>query len=204
MGAVYDSGDYEKALDLRAEGVELERPRRRTRRRQEGRPARRPRPGDVRRGLRPRPVVVAADRRLGALAGHHRARRPHQRHDRRLAARPGQRDDVRADARRPVQRADRAHHDPSRRHGRREAGDRHVRQPLAGRRRHRAPPGRRQGEDEDGEVRRRAARGARGRHRLRERHDRREGIAGLRQVVRGRRRRTPTCRCRFPQGSSRA
>ena len=35
MGAVYDSGDYEKALDLRAEGVQLERARSRTRRRAE-------------------------------------------------------------------------------------------------------------------------------------------------------------------------
>ena len=37
---------------------------------------------------------------------------------------------------------------------------------------------------EDGEVRRGAARGARGRHRVREREDRRQGSAGLRQVVR--------------------
>ena len=83
----------------RAEGVQLGRPRRGTRRRQKGRPARRPRSGDVRRSVRPRPLVIAADRRLGAFAGHHRARRPDQRHHRRLAARPGERDDVRADAR---------------------------------------------------------------------------------------------------------
>ena len=61
-----------------------------------------------------------------------------------------------------------------------------------------------QGEDQDGEVRRRAARGARGRSRVRERHDLGEGIAGVRQVVRERRRVSPTCRCRCPKGSSRA
>ena len=188
MGAVYDSGDYEKALDVALKAANWNALERRARRGEEGRAARRPRAGDVRRGLRHRSVVVAADRRLGARAGHHRARRPHHRDDRRVAARPGQRDDVRADARRSVQRADRARHDPARRHRRREAGHRHVRQPLAGGWRHRAAPGGRQGEDEDGEVRRRAARGARGRHRLRERHDRREGRAGLGQVVRGGRR----------------
>ena len=126
---------------------------------------------DVRGGLRSRAVGVAADRRLGAFAGHDRTRRPDQRHDRRVAARPGQRDDVRADARGSIRRADGAHQDPARRHRRREAGHRHVREPVAGGRRNRAAPGRRQGEDEDGEVRRRDARGARGRSRVRERHD---------------------------------
>ena len=115
----------------------------RARRRARAGPAGRPRTGDVRGGLRPRPIVVAADRRLGALAGDDRARRPDQRHHRRVAARPGQRDDVRADARRPVRRAARTHHDPARRHRRREAGHRHLRQPVAGGRRHRAAPGRR-------------------------------------------------------------
>ncbi len=205
MGAVYDSGDYEQGARPRARrrrtGTALKAERDAARSRG---PAGRPRPGDVRRGLRPRPVVVAADRRLGALAGHHRARRPHQRHHRRVAARPGQRDDVRADAGRSVRRADRAHHDPSRRHRRREAGHRHVRQPLAGGRRHGAAPGRRQGEGEDGEVRRGAARSARGRHRLRERHDRREGRAGVRASRSPRSPATPTCRCRCRRASSRA
>ena len=67
MGAVYDSGDYEKALDLALEERRLGPAESRARRRAGGGPARRPRPGDVRRGLRPRPLVVAADRRLGAL-----------------------------------------------------------------------------------------------------------------------------------------
>ena len=188
MGAVYDSGDYEAALDLGLAGVGLDGARRRARCRQEGGAARRSRTGDVRRGLRPRPLVVDADRRLGALAGHDRARRPDQRHHRRLAARPGQRDHLRADARGSVRRADRARHDPARRHGRREAGDRHVRQPLAGGGRYGASSRRRQGQEEDGEVRRGAARGARGRHRLREREDRRQGIARVREIVCRRRR----------------
>ena len=70
MGAVYDSGDYDKALDLALKASNWTGARRRARRGTEGRTARRPRAGDVRRGLRPRPVVVAADRRLGTLAGH--------------------------------------------------------------------------------------------------------------------------------------
>ena len=69
------------------------------------------------------------------------------RDDRRLAARPGQRDDVRADAGRSVRRADRARDDPARRHRHRQAGHRHVRQPVAGRRRRGAAPGRREGEE---------------------------------------------------------
>ena len=154
------------------------------RRGEEGRTARRARTRHVCGSVRPRAVGDSPDRRLGALAGDDRARRPHQRDDRRVASRPGQRDDVRADARRPVRRADRAHHDPSRRHGHREAGHRHLRQPIAGGRRRGAAPGRRQGEDQDGEVRRRDARGARGRSRLRERPRLREGRAGVRQVVR--------------------
>ena len=70
MGAVYDSGDYEKALDAALEGVELEGAHRRARSGAEGRAARRPRPRDVRRGLRPRSLVVPADGRVGARAGH--------------------------------------------------------------------------------------------------------------------------------------
>ena len=77
----------------------LERPEGGARRRAGRGPAGRPRPGDVRRGLRPRALVVAADRRVGARAGDHRARRAHQRHHGRVAARPRQRDDLRADAR---------------------------------------------------------------------------------------------------------
>ena len=186
MGAVYDSGDYEKALDLALKSRRLEAAEGGAGCRQSGGTARRSRAGDVRRGLRHRTVVDAADRWMGALAGHDRARRADQRHHRRIAARPGERDDVRADAGGSVRRAVRARHDPSRRHRRREAGDRHVRQPLAGGRRHGPAPGRRQGEGQDGEVRRRAARSARGRPRLRERHDHGEGVAGIREEVRRR------------------
>ena len=56
MGAVYDSGDYEKALDARAEGCELGRVASGARCGPQGGPSRRARPGDVRRGLRHRTV----------------------------------------------------------------------------------------------------------------------------------------------------
>jgi carbon-monoxide dehydrogenase large subunit len=52
----------------------------------------------------------------GSMLRSRGARRPDQRHDRCVAARPGQRDDVRPDACRPVRRAHRARHDPPRRH----------------------------------------------------------------------------------------
>ena len=68
--------------------VRLEEPDRRARRRAGPGPAGRPRAGDVRRGLRARALVVAADRRMGARAGDHRARRAHQRHHGRVAPRP--------------------------------------------------------------------------------------------------------------------
>ena len=55
----------------------------RTRRRARAGPAGRPGAGDVCRGLRPRPVLVASDRRVGTFAGDHRARRPDQRDHRR-------------------------------------------------------------------------------------------------------------------------
>ena len=188
MGAVYDSGDYEKALDLALKNAKWEQLKaERDAARAQGTPGRTG-TGDVRRGVRPRSFVLAADRRLGAFAGDDRARRPDQRHHRRVAARTGQRNHVRADARRPVRRPDRIDHHPSRRHRRRQAGHRHLRQPIAGGGRHGAAPGGRQGEDQDGQVRRRAARGARGRSRLRERHDLGEGIARVGQVVRERRR----------------
>ena len=201
MGAVYDSGDYEKALDLALKaanwnGLKAERDAAR----KEGRL--------VGLGLAMYvevcgigPSSSLPDRRLGAFAGHHRTRRPDQRHHRRLTARAGQRDDVRADARRSVRRAasstSRSMHGDT---GDREAGNRHVRQPLAGGRRHRAAHGGRQGEDEDGEVRCGAARGARGGPRLRERHDWREGIAGVRASRSPRSPASPTSRCRCPEG----
>ena len=122
---------------------------------QSGGKTRRPWPVDVRRSVRDRPVRAARDRWLGAFAGHGRARRPHQRDDRRVAARPGERDHVRPDARGSVRRSARTHHDPPRRHRHREARDRHVRQPLSGGGRRRASHGRPQSESENGEVRRR-------------------------------------------------
>jgi hypothetical protein len=97
---------------------------------------------------------------------------------------PGQRDDVRVDAGGSIRRAVRAHPDPSRRHGCREAGDPHVWQPLAGGGRHRAAHGREQGEGEDGEVRRRDARSICGRPHFRERDDRGEGRTGLCKEIR--------------------
>ena len=202
MGAVYDSGDYEKALDQALKTAQWERLKAERDAARAAGTAGRPRAGDVRGGLRPRPILVASDRRVGTLAGDDRTRRPDQRHHRRVAARAGQRDDLRADARRSVRRADRTHHDPARRHRRREAGHRHLRQPVAGGRRHRAAHGRRQGEDQDGEVRRGAARGARRRSRVRERHDLGEGIARVRRSPSRASRRMPTCRCRCPKGSS--
>ena len=144
VGAIYDSGNYENALNVALEGRPVGAAQGRTRCRARARTARRPRALDVRRSLRNRAVLVAADGRMGALAGDDRARRPHQRDDGRVAARSGQRNDVRADAGRPVRRAVRAHHDPSWRHGNREARHRHVRQPVAGRRRSRAADGRAQ------------------------------------------------------------
>ena len=184
MGAVYDSGDYEKALDHALKVADWARMKRAARRRP-GRGSRgRHRAGDVRGGLRAGALLSPAHRRLGACAGDRGARRPDQRHHRRVAARPGQRDHLRADARRPVRGADRAHHDPPRRHRGRQAGHRHVRQPIAGRGRCGHPFGRRQGEDQDGQVRRGPARSARGRPRVRERPRLGGRRAGVRQVVR--------------------
>ena len=104
---------------------------------------------------------------------------------------------------RPIWRAHRARDDPSRRHQRREARHRHVRQPLAGGRRRGAAHGGHEGEEQDGEVRRCPARSARRRSRVRERHDLGEGRTGARQVVRRRRglRVHPGAAC--PKASSR-
>ena len=122
------------------------------------RAARRPRLVDVRRELRSGTLVLAAARRLGALASHRRAGRPDQRYDRHVAARTGQRDHLRADAGRPVRRAPGPRDDSPRRYGGGQAGDRHLRQPLAGGRRGGAARRWRAGEGQDGEVRRGTAR----------------------------------------------
>ena len=118
MGAVYDSGDYEKVARPGAGGGGVGPARGRTRRGAGRWPGRRAGAVDVCRELRPGAVRDGVARRLGALAGHGRARRTHQRDDRRVTARPGQRDDLRADARRPVRRADRPRDHPPRRHWR--------------------------------------------------------------------------------------
>ena len=159
MGAVYDSGDYDKALDaaLKAANWEALKAERDRRARKAGSSASGSRCMSKSAASVPRRRCRPAD---GTRPGHDRARRPHHRDDRRITARPGQRDDVRADAGRSVQRAARARHDPAWRHRHREAGHRHVRQPLAGGRGHRAASGRRQGEEEDGAVRRGDARSA--------------------------------------------
>ncbi len=186
MGAVYDSGDYEKALDLALKTAQWERLKaERDAARAQGRLVGLG-TGDVRGGVWHRSVLLASDRWVGTLAGDDRTGRPDQRHHRCVPARSGQRNDLRADARRPVRRAARTHHDPSRRYGRREAGHRHLWQPVAGGRRDRAAHGGRQGEVQDGEVCRRASRGARGRSRVRGRHDLGEGIARIGEVVRER------------------
>ena len=187
VGAIYDSGNYENALNVALEGCPVGQAQGRTRCRARARKTRRPRSLDVRRSLRNRAVLVAADGWMGALAGDDRARRTHQRDDGRVAAWSGQRNHVRADACRPVRRAVRAHHDPSWRYGNRQARHRHVRQPVAGGRRSCAADGRRKSEVEDGEIRRGDARSTRRRPGLRERHDLREGSSVLGQVLRDRR-----------------
>ena len=77
MGAVYDSGDYAKALDAALEHSKWnDLKKERDAAKAQG-PARGPRSVDVRRGLRHRPIGDTADRRLGARLGHRRARRSH-------------------------------------------------------------------------------------------------------------------------------
>ena len=77
VGAVYDSGDYEKALDRALKNcnwkqLKADRDAART-----ARTAGRHRAVDVRRGLRSRPLGGAAHRRLGTRTGDDRARWPH-------------------------------------------------------------------------------------------------------------------------------
>ena len=188
MGAVYDSGDYEKALDLALKNAKWEQLKaERDAARAQGRlvglglamyvevcglgPSSSLPTG----GWEHSQVTIERDGRISATTG----ASPHgQGNETTFAQMLADQFGV------PIE----SHHDPSRRHRRRQAGDRHLRQPIAGGRRNGAAPGGRQGEDQDGEVRRRPARGARGRSRLRERHDLGEGLAGVGQVVRERRR----------------
>ena len=106
MGAMYDSGDYENALNVALKAAKWDQLK-------AERDAARAQGRLVGLGLAMYvevcgigPVLVAAHRRVGTLTGDGRARRPHHRHHRRVAARAGQRNDVRTDARRPVRRAD--------------------------------------------------------------------------------------------------
>ena len=199
MGAVYDSGDYERALDHALAVAGWKRAQAGARRGPGRRPARRPRTVDVRRELRSGALVLVAARRLGALASHRRAGRPDQRDDRRVAARTGQRDHLRADAGRPVRRAPRPRDDPPRRYRGGQAGHRHLRQPLAGGRRGGAARCGREGEGQDGEVRRGTARGARERSGLRERRHRGLGARQRRPGGSPRSPPTPTGRSGCPR-----
>ena len=88
MGAVYDSGDYEKALNRALEAADWNALKaQRDAWRREGRLV-----------VRPRPLLGAAHRRMGARPGHHRTRRAHQRDNGGVSARAGKRNDVRTDA----------------------------------------------------------------------------------------------------------
>ena len=102
---------------------------------------------DVHRDVRARPVPAARlaglrRRRLGGGqhpdAGHRQGRGDH----RGVGARPGPRDGVQPDRRRPARRAVRGRRDPARRHPDLAQGPGHLRLALAGRRRHRHRQGR--------------------------------------------------------------
>ena len=70
MGAVYDSGDYEKTLDVALKAANWKGLDCRARQGPQGRPPRRPRPRVLCRSLRAGSVIVVTDRRLGARTGH--------------------------------------------------------------------------------------------------------------------------------------
>ncbi len=192
-GLTYDSGDYpgglKKLLDhvkyaqLRKEQAEA---------RKKGR-LRRHRPRVVRRDLRPRTVAGGRRHRLpGRTVGKRdRARssdRQGARVHRRLAARPGRRDDVRADRRERDRRRCRRREGVPRRHRRHADGLGHLRQPDDRRRRRGAGSRDAQGEGEGQGDGRAPARSRRRGHGLRGRQVLREGIA------RTRRRRSRTSR----------
>ena len=94
-----------------------------------------------------------------------------------VAARPGPRDDLGADRRRPARRRRRRRRGAARRHGGLPARHGHVRQPLARGRRRRALPREREGDREGAGDRRPPARGLRGRPRVRGRHLHGQGLA---------------------------
>ena len=120
-------------------------------------------------GLAPVPGAGLAQlrrRRLGAReradAGHRQGRGRH----RRLRARPGPRDGVQPDRRRPARRGLRGRRGAARRHPDLPQGPRHLRLALAGRRRRGAGQGRRQGDREGQADRGPPARGLRRRPRV--------------------------------------
>ncbi len=127
MGLTYDSGDYETTMDkalrladypaLRKQQEEL---------RAQG-PLHGHRALDLRRGLRHGPLGGDAGGGLGLGHDPGRADRQHHRDDRRLAARPGPGDDLRADRRRRARRADRPGQRDPRRHRQGAVRRRHVR-----------------------------------------------------------------------------
>ncbi len=138
LGIVYDSGDYQGALDKLLEHFDLEAFRARAGGAASPRHPPRRRVLDLHRDLRPgavardRPAGLRpADRPVGVGDGP----RPHHRRGDRLhrhvAARPGPRDDVRPDRRRPARLRPGARRGPPRRHGDGPAGPGHLRVALA-------------------------------------------------------------------------
>ena len=202
MGAVYDSGDYERALNRALEASSWEQlTAERDAARKQGRlvglglatyvevcglgPSSSLPTG----GWEHSQVTVERDGRISATTG----ASPHgQGNETTFAQMLGG----------SVRRPDRARDDSPRRHRRRQAGHRHVREPVAGGGWNRAASGRRQGQSQDGEVCRRPARGARSRPRVRERHDCGQRRARVGKDVCRRCRATPIFRCRCRKGSS--
>ena len=147
-GLTYDSGNYQAASTKALDHVDYEQLRQEQARGAQEGPVSRHRRRVVRRDLRPRTV---AGRRRDRLPGRTLGKRDRplpsdrqgQRLHRRLAARPGRRDDVRADRGRRARRRRRRRQGGARRHRQDADGLGHVRQPHDGGRRRGAGPSRR-------------------------------------------------------------
>ena len=130
-GAMYDSGDYEGALDLALRSVGYEELRAEQQRRRDER--RHARAGD-------RDQLVHRDHepagRGGVRRGRDHRRRRRDRAHGLVLARPGARDDLRDDRGRATRVADREDHGRQGRHGRRAQRARHVRVEVDADRRH--------------------------------------------------------------------
>ena len=144
-GLTIDSGDYQATLDRLLEVLDLDSIRAdQEKRRSSGRrEADRRRLLDVQRDVRSRSVAhprrdPVRGRRLGERHDPLPAARLGAGRHRDVAARPGARDGVGADRRRPARRRGRRRRGAARRHGGLAAGDGQLREPLAHRRRHRA------------------------------------------------------------------